>query len=79
MSPSKPPPPPHPLFNTLTPDPHTKGIQRPTAQRLSLSLSVAPLVGQRSLLFRVQSDVERFGEDVYYHEVQSMHLYPSMS
>lgn len=35
--------------------PYTKGIVRPNAQRLSLSLS--PLVAQRSLLFRVQTDL----------------------
>lgn len=39
----------------MEPQFQTRGIYRPNAQRLSISL--APLVAQRSLLFRVKADL----------------------
>jgi len=51
-----------------------RGIYRPNAQRLSLSL--APLVVQRSLLFRVQTDLTRKAN---YGEVGSTPFAPPSS
>ncbi|EAU81542.2 hypothetical protein CC1G_12761 [Coprinopsis cinerea okayama7 len=45
-----------PIYTTAQPT-GTKGITRPTAQRLSLSISLAPLVNSRSILFRIQTDL----------------------
>jgi hypothetical protein len=50
-------------------DPWHRGIYRPNAQRLSLSL--APLVAQRSLLFRIKADLAGAGPGVQnYDEVR---------
>lgn len=41
-------------------DPWRRGIERPNAKRLSISLG--PLVAQRSLLFRIKADLAGVGE-----------------
>jgi hypothetical protein len=50
-------------------DPWRRGIYRSSAQRLSLSLA-APLMAQRSLLFRIKADLADTGKEVEtYREV----------
>lgn len=53
-------------------DQYRRGINRPNANRLTLSLG--PLVAQRSLLFRIQSDLVH---KLTYGEVRSYFYLPT--
>ncbi len=53
-------------------DPWHRRIYRPNAQRLSISL--APLVAQRSLLFRIKADLAGAGKGVQSYDEVSISL-----
>ncbi len=59
---------PYPLIPIPDFEPQTKGIIRPNAPQ-RLSLAVAPLMSQRSILFRVRTELED-GEVEGYSQVR---------